>query len=200
MRIAKRIVLAAVSVLATVTLGAAPIAAAEMPCPHKLGSAQRLVDAAGAVVQEWTVTDLRPSADLAPGYPLAGRLWEATATVKAVTGTVTPIIPNLRAVGAGKESYPVLWQVASPEGIPGATLAQGQSSSGKLYFDVTGPDPASVVYGNAGTKPLMMWCDMAAMMQPMSMSMSMMTMGDCPCCGDSGPCCGEGCPCCRRQP
>ncbi|MCV7432637.1 MULTISPECIES: DUF1942 domain-containing protein [Mycolicibacterium] len=171
-------------------LGAtAPIAtAAEMKCPHHLGSAQQMSDAGGAVVQEWAITDLQPSVDNAPGYPLAGRLWEASATVRAVSGTVTPVIPNFRATGKGQQSYPVLWQLASPAGISAATLQQGQSSSGKLYFDITGTDPSAVLYGNPADTALMMWCDMEAMAPMMSMQMP---MADCPCCDGDCMCCTD---------
>jgi Domain of unknown function (DUF1942) len=51
-------------------------------------------------------------------------------------------------------SYPVLWQAATPAGISGATIPQGAKSTGKLYFDVTGPAPTQVVYTNAGTDRL----------------------------------------------
>lgn len=186
-KIVRRILVAAVAVVGLLGMGAPMASAAGMACPHQLGSAQKVVDAGGAVVQEWAVSDLRPSADPVSGYPLAGRLWEANATVRAVSGTVTPVIPNFRVMGAGHQSYPVLWQLASPSGISGATLQQGQSSSGKLYFDVTGGDPAAVLYGSPGAKPLMMWCDMAAMAPMMSMPMD-----DCPCCDDGCACCKDG--------
>jgi Domain of unknown function (DUF1942) len=104
------------------------------------------------------VTDLRQSTDPAPGYPLAGRLWEATASVQAVSGTVTPIIPNIRAVSSSHANYPVLWQLSSPAVISGATLPQGQTSTGKVYFDVTGDGPMAVVYTTGGPRPAMMWC------------------------------------------
>ncbi|MCV7303526.1 MPT63 family protein [Mycobacterium barrassiae] len=130
------------------------------------GSPERLVDAGGAVVQEWTVTDLKTSTDTAPGYPLAGQLWEATVTVAAVSGTVTPIIPNLRATTMGGDSYQALWQVASPQGLSGATLPQGQTSTGKVYFDVTGADPHMVTYTGSGTQRLM-WCLCESMMPGM---------------------------------
>lgn len=109
---------------------AAP-AAATKHCPHKFGSAQQIVDAGGAVVQEWTVADLQKSATILPGYTPRGQLWESSATVRAVTGTVTPIIPNLYAVPIDGQRHPVLWQIATPEGLPATTLAQGQSSTGK---------------------------------------------------------------------
>lgn len=165
---------------------ASPVAAAAMTCPHQLGSHQQLADTGGAVVAEWTLTGLRPSTDTAPGYPLAGRLWEATTTVRAASGAVTPVIPNLRAMGPGHAQYPVLWQLASPAGLSPATLAEGQTATGKVYFDVTGPDPGAVTYSTGGPKPAMMWCDMAAMAP-----MRTMPMQDCTCCDQGCPCCNE---------
>jgi hypothetical protein len=44
-------------------VGVPATASAQEECPHRFGAPQRLVDAGGAVVQEWTVTDLRHSAD-----------------------------------------------------------------------------------------------------------------------------------------
>jgi hypothetical protein len=87
----------------------------------------------------------------------------------AVSGTVTPIIPNFSALSADGRSYQVLWQLASPQGLPGATIAQGQTSTGRLYFDVTGADPVAVTY-TGGAGHLLMWCAMA------------MPMENCPCC------------------
>ena len=161
----------AVAVIGMAGFAAPAIASAADDCMHSFGSHQQLVDAAGASVQEWTATDLKKSADSAPGYPLAGQLWEATATVKAVSGTVTPIIPDFDAFTADGRSYQVLWQLASPQGIPGATIAQGQTSTGKLYFDASGADPVAVTYTGGAGHPLM-WCSCDAMMaMPMRMPM-----------------------------
>lgn len=178
-----RILAAAVMALALALLGfGAPQARAAMDnCPHQFGSHQRLVDAGGAVVQEWTVTDLHQSPDAAAGYPLAGRLWEATASVTAVSGAVTPIIPSVQAMSTSGERYAVLWQLSSPAGISGATISQGQTSTGKVYFDVTGADPAAVMYLGGGPRPVMMWCDAAAMITMMGMMKSQSMLG-CPCC------------------
>jgi hypothetical protein len=172
--------------MAVAGFGGPATASAAEECMHQFGSHQRLVDAGGAIVQEWTVTDLKKSTDPAPGYPLAGQLWEATASVQAVSGAVTPVIPNFRARPADGGAYPVLWQLASPQGIPGATIGQGQSSTGKVYFDVTGGDPIAVTYTGSGGRPLM-WCDCEAMMSMMPMESmesmeSMMSMENCPCC------------------
>jgi hypothetical protein len=150
-------------VLALAGLGDPSAAAAGDDRMCDFGSHQRLVDAGGAVVQEWTVTDLKKSADPAPGYPLAGQLWEATASVQALSRPLTPIIPNFTVSTAEGRTYPVLWQLASPLGLSGATLAPGQTSTGKVYFDVTGADPVMVAYTGSGAQPLM-WCSCAAMM------------------------------------
>lgn len=111
-----------------------------------LGASQRLTD--GAVVVNYTVSNLQPSNDVV-NVPLAGRLWEATTTVKATQGTATPAIPFFNARSANGENYRVLFQAFAPEGIDAATLPQGGSSTGKIYFDVTGPTPTSVVYNDA---------------------------------------------------
>src|SRR6185369_6090494 len=85
-----------------------------------------------------------------------GTLWEATATDEAIQGSVTPIVSNLNARAANGDNYRVLFQVATPQGVNPATLAQGQKTTGKVYFDVTGATPDSVVY-NAGGRDLLLW-------------------------------------------
>ena len=158
-------------------------ALAAMSCEHKFGSNQHLTDAGGAVVQEWAVSDLRRSSADLPGFTSGGQLWEASATVRAVTGTVIPIIPNLYAVTASGQRYPVLWQIASPQGLPASTLGEGQTSSGTIYFDVVGAEPMAVVYDNgAGTQ--LIWCCNGSMMMPME---------NCPMCADMQ----RPCPHCR---
>jgi hypothetical protein len=117
------------------------------------GSQGRLVD--GPVIQGWTITDLKPSSDNIPYQPV-GRLWEATATDEAIQGSVTPIVSNLNARAADGTNYRALFGVATPQGVNPATLAQGQKTTGKVYFDVTGPDPDRVVYNSAGTD-LLVW-------------------------------------------
>ncbi|CAN7303849.1 DUF1942 domain-containing protein [Mycolicibacterium hippocampi] len=168
------------AVLASVILfGAAstfaPPAVAAMPCGHQFGSPQQLTDAGGAVIQEWVISDLRKSSADLPGFTAPGQLWEASATVRAVTGAVTPIIPNLYAVTADGQRYPVLWQIASPQGLPAATLGQGQASSGAIYFDAVGLEPMAVIYDN-GTATQLIWCCDGSMM--------MMPMENCPMCAD----------------
>jgi Domain of unknown function (DUF1942) len=72
---------------ATVGIVGAPIASAEDVTTQPVGTQAKLVD--GNLVQGWTVTDLRPSADVIP-YPVVGTLWEATATDEAIQGSATP--------------------------------------------------------------------------------------------------------------
>ena len=147
---------ASTAVAAAVIIGA-PAASAD-PQVAKFGAWQKLQDANGGAVTiaAWGIADLRPSSDTIPGYPLTGKLWEANAGFKAIQGSVTPIIPNLNARAANGQNYQVLWQAASPNGISGATLQQGDSSRGKVYFDVTGASPTSVAYFN-GSQDLLLW-------------------------------------------
>lgn len=109
----------------------------------------------GDVVQAWTITGLKPSTDEIP-YAPQGTLWEATATNEAVQGSVQPIVSNLNARAADGQVYRVLFGVATPQGVNPAPLAQGEKTSGKVYFDVTGAAPDSVVY-NAGGQDLLVW-------------------------------------------
>jgi hypothetical protein len=150
----------AVTSTAVVGLTAATIATAASASAYsnvgKFGTYERLYDAGGAVVAAWSVDNLEPSAATIRGYPLHGKLWEATATVKAVRGTVTPIIPNLNARTDHGRNYQALWEAFTGAGISGATLAQGGRSTGKIYFDATGDAPTRVMYNN-GVEDLLIW-------------------------------------------
>lgn len=146
---------AAAAAVATIGFTAAPIASA-YPNVGKLGTAIRMDDTVGNVQLSWQVSNLKPSTDTIPGLPVAGKLWEATATVKAISGPVTPQIPNFNAVAPNQAAYRVLWQANTPQGISGATIAQGQQSTGKIYFDVTGAAPNTVTLNN-GIEDLMIW-------------------------------------------
>lgn len=131
----------------------APSATADDTAIHTLGSSAELVN--GSVVQAWTINDLKPSSDAIP-YPVTGTLWEATATDTAIQGTVAPIVSNLNARARSGQTYRVLFGVATAQGVNPATLTQGQNTTGKVYFDVTGDTPDSVVY-NAGGADLAVW-------------------------------------------
>jgi len=146
---------AAAAAAATIGFASAPVASA-YPNVGRLGSEISMVDTVGQVSLSWKVSNLEPSADTIPGLPISGKLWEATASVKAVRGTVTPQIPNFNAVAPNQAAYRVLWQANTPQGISGATLPEGQQSTGKIYFDVTGPSPNTVTLNN-GIEDLMVW-------------------------------------------
>ncbi|GAT11406.1 protein of unknown function [Mycolicibacterium novocastrense] len=107
------------------------------------------------MIQGWTITNLMPSSDVIP-YPVTGTLWEATATDQAIQGSATPIVANLVARTADGQTCRSLFEVATPQGVNPSTLAQGQETSGKVYFDVTGATPDRVVY-NAGGQDLLVW-------------------------------------------
>ena len=141
-----RALFAGAGVAAAGAMGMAVASADDGTQQADLGGAAQLVD--GATVQQWTVGGLRPSGDAIP-YAPAGALWEATATNTSVAGGNIPFVPGFSARG-GADSYPVLWGVASPQGVNPAGLAPGQSSTGKLYFDVTGASPDRVAFSDGG--------------------------------------------------
>ena len=147
---------ATVAAAAGVGIASAPAASADAyPVFKKFGNQERLNDSDGAVITGWTVSNLRPSNDPIPYQP-RGHLWEADATVKAIRGNVQPIIPDFNARAANGDNYPELGNVATAQGMNPAVVNQGDQRSGKLYFDVVGPNPDSVVY-DAGGNDLLFW-------------------------------------------
>lgn len=144
---------AAVAAAGSIVILGAPVANADELTTTTLGNEAKLTN--GDVVQGWTISDLKASTDVIP-YAAAGTLWEATATDQALEGSVTPIVSNLNARARSGETYRVLFGVATPQGVNPATLAQGQKTTGKVYFDVVGDTPDSVVY-NAGGPDLLVW-------------------------------------------
>ncbi|BBY65950.1 immunogenic protein MPT63 [Mycolicibacterium helvum] len=154
-RIIKAVLATAVSML--IVLAAAPFsAAADYPIVGKLGSPLTMTDSVGQVRLTWTVGGLKPSNDVMPGYPVAGQLWEATATVNALDGPVTPAISQFNAVAPNQAAYRVLWMVAAPSNISGGTIPPGATATGKIHFDVTGPAPTTVTMNN-GMQDLLIW-------------------------------------------
>jgi Domain of unknown function (DUF1942) len=109
----------------------------------------------GASGTAYTVAGLSPSTDSIP-YPVSGTLYESTVTVNALWGSVTPVIPMFNARAESGQNYRVLANVLTPDTLSGAALAAGDSSTGKIYFDVVGDVPNSVVY-NDGTHDLLGW-------------------------------------------
>lgn len=123
----------------------------EDPAVQPLGQQGEIADGGG--VQGWTVTGLQPSAD-AIAYQPGGVLWEATATDQAITDDAIPFIPAFSARAANGDDYRALWQVPTALGVNPSGLAQGQSTTGKLYFDVTAAVPDSVVFSDGGQDQL----------------------------------------------
>jgi hypothetical protein len=134
-----------------VALAGAPAASADTEVKW-LGQPGELVD--GTVIQHWTVSHLKPSTDVIPYQPV-GTLWEATASDEAISGNATPIVSNLNARAKNGDTYRVLFGVATEQGVNPSTLAQGQKTSGKIYFDVTGERPDSVFYSSGGPDELL---------------------------------------------
>ncbi|WP_131809267.1 MPT63 family protein, partial [Mycolicibacterium setense] len=149
---------AAAAIAAAAIVGSAPMALADDSAvtTASLGSQAKLDNGA----QGWTVTDLKPSTDTI-NYQPRGTLWEVTATNEALEGSVTPIVSNFNIRAADGQNYRALFQVPSTQGVNPATLAEGQKTSGKIYFDVTGAQPSTVVY-NAGGHDLLVWDKPAA--------------------------------------
>jgi len=148
---------ATIAAAGAVGIIAAPLSSAEDVTTTSVGSQAKLID--GDVIQGWTIADLRPSSDAIP-YPVTGTLWEATATDEALQGSATPIVSNLNARSRTGETYRVLFGVATPQGVNPSTLGQGQKTTGKVYFDVTGDAPDAVVY-SAGDQDLLAWAQAA---------------------------------------
>ena len=107
----------------------------------------------GAPMIGYTVDGLSPSSDIMP-FPVNGRLYEATVTVDALGGWATPLLPLFNARAESGHNYRVL--AGGPQSLSGAAVPPGGSSTGKLYFDVVGDDPNSVVY-NDGVQDLLVW-------------------------------------------
>lgn len=106
-------------------------------------------------MQGWTVSNLQPSTD-SINYSVRGKLWEATATDRAIGGTVIPFPMHLNARAPSGQNYPNLAWVAAPDAFQTGNIGQGQERTGKVYFDVTGQDPDGVVY-ITGARDLLFW-------------------------------------------
>lgn len=145
---------AASTATAAMALGAAPLAMAETEAGF--GEAQDLVAPTGDTASV-TVTDIALSSDQIP-TEVEGQLYEATATVEAKEGTVTPVVSNFNARTADGQTYQALFEVPTPEGVNPAPLTEGASTTGKVYFDVKGEAPDSVVYSDVGSEEVV-WTD-----------------------------------------
>ncbi|GAC1396040.1 MAG: hypothetical protein NVSMB60_03790 [Mycobacterium sp.] len=102
--------------------------------------------ATGGPLIGYTVTGLNPSSD---AVPHDGQLYAADIRVDAPGGWATPVIPFFNARAESGANYRVIGG-----GIPQAPPVG--STTGRLYFDVVGDIPNSVVF-NDGTQDLLAW-------------------------------------------
>jgi hypothetical protein len=138
-----------------IALGGSVTASAAPAAPEPLGTPQQLVSANGAIVTSYTITDLKPSYDVIP-YQVHGQLWQATASADAVKGTTVPVVSDFNARASTGDIYRAIFNVPLAQGIEPSPLPQGETETGRLYFDVTGPAPDSVVY-KSGTENTLTW-------------------------------------------
>jgi hypothetical protein len=94
----------------------------------------------------YTVKGLAPSSD---PIPHNGQLYAANVKVEGLGGWANPIIPFFNARAESGANYRVI-----AGDVPSAP--PGETTSGRLYFDVVGDAPNSVVY-NDGMQDLMVW-------------------------------------------
>ncbi len=146
------------AVAVAVLFSAAAVAPASAIDNIKPFGQQETIDSGGSAIA-YTVAGLSPSTDAIP-YPVAGQLYEATVTVDAVRGAVSPVIPFFNARAESGATYRVLANVFTPQGLSGGTVLPGESSTGKVYFDVVGEPPNSVVYNN-GDHDVLGWVSVA---------------------------------------
>ena len=153
----QRFVAGAIAALFTVAVAlvSAPAASA-WPSTGGWGTAQKLYDGAGTLVQTWTVKDLKKSSDPISYPQQVGDLWEANVTVDADQGNIQPIIPFFNARSTSGANYREIWWVPTAQGVNPGVIPSGGQTVGKLYFDVYGDAPSSVVYDN-GVQPLLVW-------------------------------------------
>ena len=140
--------IAAAGVLAAATASAAP------PNIQGFGTSEPLID--GALVTNYTVSNLQPSSVAIPGYTPKGTLYQADVIVRSDGGLVTPMVNDFIARGPNGQNYRVIDKVQAPGSLNPAPIPQGSESNGTLYFDVTGAPPNGVVY-NDGMQDILMW-------------------------------------------
>lgn len=130
-------------------IGIAPAWATDNIKPF--GDPVRIVDKGGNAMIAYLAKDLNPSSD---DVAHNGQLYEATLIVQAYGVPADPRVTNFGARAESGEFYPMI--AGAPGGIDGAQLAPDTSVTGKLYFDVVGPVPNSVVW-NDGMRDIIAW-------------------------------------------
>jgi hypothetical protein len=128
---------------------AAPASATDNIKPF--GDQARVKDYTGAWLIGYTVTDFGPSSD-AVGHN--GQLFAATLTVQTYGSEMNPQIARFGARAENGDFYPVL--ANAPGGFGGGPIGPDGRVTGRLYFDVVGAQPNSVVY-NDGIRDIIAW-------------------------------------------
>ena len=127
------------------TATAVPASAANNIKPF--GQQETLNDyATGAPMIGYRVNGISPSSDAVPHN---GQLYAATVIVEGLGGWATPLVPMFNARAESGDNYRVVGGGVAP-------ASPGGTTTGKLYFDVVGDMPNSVVY-NDGTQDLLVW-------------------------------------------
>ena len=133
-------------------IGAVTVAPASATDNIKIfGEQERISYIPGVPVIGYTVTNFGPSS--AP-VPHNGQLYEATLNVVSFGDSVNPKIEGFMVRAESGDGDPVLRN--APGGINAGQLPPGGSTTGKLYFDVIGDTPNSVVW-NDGTRDILAW-------------------------------------------
>jgi Domain of unknown function (DUF1942) len=123
------------------------------------GSPQVVDDGTAAVA--YTVHDLAPSGSdtltvpMRGDVPVSGELWQATTSVAAARGPAVPRMQFFNARSADGRNYRVLEQTLAPD-AGASPMDPAVTSTGRIYFDVTGPPPTEVVYDDGAHAP-MVW-------------------------------------------
>jgi len=140
--------IAAAGIFTAATASAAP------PNIQPFGASEALID--GPMITTYTVSNLRPSDAVIPGYTPKGTLYQADVTARSDGGLVTPMVNDFIARGPNGQNYRVIDKVQAPGSLNPAPIPQGSESTGTLYFDVTGAPPNGVVYNDL-TQDILMW-------------------------------------------
>ena len=148
MKIKKLVVPMGVAAVAIGIAASTVVPASAVDNIKPFGQQARLNDwATGAPIIGFTVSDLTPSSDPVPHN---GQLYEAPLTVDSMGGGAPPVMATFNARAQSGANYPALGS-----GGPGP-MPPGGNWTGKLYFDVVGDQPNSVVYRDA-VRDLIAW-------------------------------------------
>ena len=133
--------LAGIVAATAVTFGVGAVNAAQASATDSIrvfGEQETLNGPNGLPYIGYAVGKLKPSSDPVPHN---GKLYAAKLVVDGFGGNFPPFVERFGARAESGDFYPSIW---------------GASNTGKLYFDVVGDIPNSVVF-NDGTRDLLAW-------------------------------------------